>query len=139
VASDRRQQLEWLVRGRYPIGAAVSKSAITEIQQQGVGRNVMPLAFDTPLGARLSFTRTVALFNRAPHPNAAKVYLNWILSREGQQLYVQYLDEASRRLDVEGPRDRLPDPGVQYPGSVNKEAYNGYERRAIEIAREVLR
>ncbi len=30
---------------------------------------------------------TVALMNRAPHPNAAKVFINWFLSREGQKTY----------------------------------------------------
>ena len=27
---------------------------------------------------------TVTLMNRAPHPNAAKVFINWLLSRKGQ-------------------------------------------------------
>ena len=29
----------------------------------------------------------MALLNRAPHPNAAKVFINWYLSREGQELH----------------------------------------------------
>jgi hypothetical protein len=133
------QQIEWAIRGRYPIAISASNSVLPEIQREGVGLNVVPLAFRTPLGARLSMTRNIALFNRAPHPNAAKVLVNWILSREGQQLYAQHLDENSRRLDVNGPQDRMPDPRVQYPPSVNKEAYSAYEHRAMEIAREVLR
>ena len=28
--------------------------------------------------------KTMVLMNQAPHPNAAKVFLNWFLSREGQ-------------------------------------------------------
>ncbi len=27
---------------------------------------------------------TVSLMNKAPHPNAARVFINWFLSREGQ-------------------------------------------------------
>ena len=34
---------------------------------------------------------------------------------------------------------QMPDPNVQYPPSVNKEANVGAQRRAIEIAREVLK
>src|SRR5438552_15442142 len=30
---------------------------------------------------------SLALMNRAPHPNAAKVFINWLLSREGQALF----------------------------------------------------
>ena len=30
---------------------------------------------------------SLALFNKAPHPNAAKVYINWLLSKEGQTVF----------------------------------------------------
>ena len=40
----------------------------------------------------------------APHPNAAKVFINWLLSREGQSKLQQVLrdvqDAESRRLDI---------------------------------------
>jgi ABC-type Fe3+ transport system substrate-binding protein len=56
----------------------------------------------------------VALFNRAPHPNAAKVYLNWLLSREGQTTFARGVGYVSSRVDV--PTDhvlpwRIPEPG----------------------------
>jgi iron(III) transport system substrate-binding protein len=139
VTNDRRQQLEWAARGRNPIAIGASSSVLVELQQQNVARNLLPLAFDTPLGARVSLTRALALFNRAPHPNAARVLVNWLLSREGQRAYVQYFDEASRRLDVGSPTDRLPDPTVQYLTSINKEVSHHYEARAMEIAKELLR
>jgi iron(III) transport system substrate-binding protein len=84
-------------------------------------------------------SRSIVLINRAPHPHAAKVFINWVLSREAQQLAAQHLEENSRRLDVDGPADTKPDPGVQYPPSVTTEANAGYQHRAIEIARELLR
>ena len=42
----------------------------------------------------------VGLFNKAPHPSAAVIYLNWLLSKEGQAHYAEGGDTASRRLDV---------------------------------------
>ena len=53
----------------------------------------------------------VALMNRAPHPNAAKVFVNWLLSREGQsalQRIISTPGEAknSRRMDV--PKEHIP-------------------------------
>jgi ABC-type Fe3+ transport system substrate-binding protein len=49
------------------------------------------------------------LINRAPHPNAAKVLINWLLSREGQ-IAVQKLGDPSdppnsRRMDI--PKDEI--------------------------------
>ena len=41
----------------------------------------------------------VALMDKAPHPNAAIVYLNWLLSKEGQTEYAKS-GRNSRRLDV---------------------------------------
>ncbi|HEX9270812.1 MAG TPA: extracellular solute-binding protein [Candidatus Binatia bacterium] len=42
----------------------------------------------------------VALKN-PPHPNAAKLFMNWFLSREGQDVYSRALGQGTRRLDVD--------------------------------------
>lgn len=44
---------------------------------------------------------TVAIMRNAPHPNATKVYINWLLGKEGQDLYGRALTQGSRRLDVD--------------------------------------
>jgi ABC-type Fe3+ transport system substrate-binding protein len=43
----------------------------------------------------------VGIIKGAPHPNAAKVFFNWLLSREGQELYGKTTQQPTRRLDVE--------------------------------------
>jgi iron(III) transport system substrate-binding protein len=139
ATNDRRQQIEWAVRGRYPIGIAISNASLPEFHQQGVGLNIRPLAFDSPMGARLNMTRTIVIFEQPAHPNAAKVFLNWVLSREGQQRFVQHVDENSRRADVESIPESKPNPQVTYPPSINKEAQSSYQRRAMDVAREVIR
>ena len=42
----------------------------------------------------------VALKN-PPHPNAAKIFINWFLSREGQEVYSRALGQGTRRLNVD--------------------------------------
>ena len=85
----------------------------------------------------------LALFNKAPHPNAAKVYINWLLSKEGQTVFAarQRLRErafgrahrscgalasaaARRHQDLyegrpagEGQSDAVADRGVRQPMS----------------------
>jgi iron(III) transport system substrate-binding protein len=66
----------------------------------------------------------VSLITPAPHPNAARIFLNWFLSREGQSLYQEYsiksgqLNANSRRMDI--PKDvvrpeyRLREDGVYW-------------------------
>lgn len=38
---------------------------------------------------------------KPPHPNAAKVFVNYLLSREGQDMYSHAQGQATRRLDVD--------------------------------------
>ena len=44
---------------------------------------------------------TVAVMRNAPHQNAAKVYVNWLLSKEGQELYSRALTQGTRRFDID--------------------------------------
>jgi ABC-type uncharacterized transport system YnjBCD substrate-binding protein len=48
---------------------------------------------------------------QAPHPNAAKVFINWFLSREGQSAYQEIMNTGpeyaeSMREDI--PKDSIP-------------------------------
>ena len=58
----------------------------------------------------------IMLMNKAPHPNAAKLFLNWFLSREGQTAMVTaYPQRQSFREDV--PTDMIPPELVRQEGA----------------------
>ena len=60
---------------------------------------------------------TPGMFNGSPHPNATKVFVNWLLSKEGQTLMSKVRGSASRRTDVPTDfidPDRLIKPGLKY-------------------------
>jgi iron(III) transport system substrate-binding protein len=44
---------------------------------------------------------SLTIIKNAPHPNAAKVFVNWFLGKEGQDVYTRSMGEPTRRLDVE--------------------------------------
>ena len=48
---------------------------------------------------------SLMLVNKAPHPNAAKVYINWILSKEGQTQFSRVTGIPSLRNDI--PQDHI--------------------------------
>jgi ABC-type Fe3+ transport system substrate-binding protein len=48
---------------------------------------------------------TLAVVKNRPHPDATKLFINWFLSREGQETYQKALGEPTRRLDVEVPKE----------------------------------
>jgi iron(III) transport system substrate-binding protein len=136
-SSDRRQLVEWLVRGRYPIGIGVNDYFLAPFQEKGVGKNVR--VFDDPKTA-IYWTHgssAVGFFNRAPHPNAAKVYVNWLLSRSGQLEWVK-TQTNSRRVDVPpfDPKTALKaDPNVYH---VMAEYSLPELRRMQNLAKEII-
>ena len=110
VTSDIRQQAEWVIRGRYPIGIGVLPDQLLYLKERGLKFNVQRLR-EGSAGLSVGFGG-IQLMNRTPHPNAAKVYINWLLSQKGQSNVAQTLRMNSRRLDVQtsDPEARI-DPG----------------------------
>ena len=86
----------------------------------------------------------MALLNRAPHPNAAKVFINWYLSREGQELFQKLQITAhdpadSLRIDIGKnqipPADRRQD-GVKYIDLDEQKIFD--PTPAIQLIKEIL-
>jgi ABC-type Fe3+ transport system substrate-binding protein len=97
VTADYRQLTEWAVRGRYPIIIGSSLDFLAPFRAEGLGQNVVPLT--DPLTVS-SGNGALKLVNRAPHPNAAKLFVNWLLTRETQVRVTGLVRYNSRRLDV---------------------------------------
>jgi iron(III) transport system substrate-binding protein len=107
-AKNFRQITDWLAQGRYAICFGCKDS--TKAKNQG-----LPVEdFDTTRWKEgSSFSAgggSLSFLNQAPHPNAAKVFINWFLSRRGQ-IALQKLGDVddppnSRRIDI--PKDDVP-------------------------------
>ena len=95
---DRRQAVETLVRGGAPIGFGVHPLVMKDFKNQGLADNIKnPEVPGTVYGGG----DIVALFNRAPHPNAAKLFINWLLSKDGQIAWSTKNQINSARTDVQ--------------------------------------
>src|SRR4029434_3996480 len=52
---------------------------------------------------------TVSVFNRAPHLQAAKLFVNWLVSREGQHTFQNALaDDYSLSVREDLSKDHIP-------------------------------
>jgi iron(III) transport system substrate-binding protein len=107
---DARQGVNWLVTGKFPICIFCSKVETGLAKRQG-----LPVESFGPMREGQSLTASgggVGLVDKAPHPNAAKVFVNWLLSREGQltmqQEYVKAQVGASNSLRIDIPKDMVP-------------------------------
>jgi iron(III) transport system substrate-binding protein len=111
LTADLRQAVDWLAAGKFALSMPTQSSSTAKAKGQGLPVDEFaPHHFKE--GASLSGAfGQLALMNRAPHPNAAKVFVNWLLSRDGQiafQRLISIPGEAknSRRIDV--PKDHIP-------------------------------
>lgn len=106
---DFRQALDWLATGKFAICFACGSTE--QAKAQGLPVDAFGVLKE---GAGLvAQYGTIALMNNSPHPNAARVFINWFLSREGQLTLQRALAKApdssapdSFRMDI--PKDNVP-------------------------------
>ena len=120
--SDDRRILEtWLVGGRFPLYAVATGSE----ELIGLAKKGLPIK-QVFLPKQQGVIRAggsgccISAFANAPHPNAAKLFINWFLSKEGQTLthtLIPNLDRSSLRNDIP-PGEVVPEQrrasGVEY-------------------------
>jgi ABC-type Fe3+ transport system substrate-binding protein len=105
---DFRQGPDWLATGKFAICFFCD---VDVLKRQGLPVGTFgPEVFKEGGGLVQQFG-TVALVNRAPHPNAAKVFINWLLSRRGQialQKRTSTGESPADSLRTDIPREDVP-------------------------------
>ncbi len=140
VTNDNRQQNEWVVRGKYPIAIGFNINELRPFIQQGLGKNVVKLE-DKKIPVGIQFG-AIALMKDAPHPNAAKVYINWLLLQKTQARMSKTIGLNSSRTDVPVVDKTLAvDPAhlSNYDRfSTEENTYNGV-RRFLPVIKDALK
>jgi iron(III) transport system substrate-binding protein len=120
VSRDIRQMVDWLAQGKVALAALqnADRLDIWQAKQQGLPVDSFISGGFKEGGMVGSGGGNVMLVNRAPHPAAAKVFINWLLSREGQSVF-QTLEAGKNSLRIDIPKDDVPErsrilPGVKY-------------------------
>ncbi len=112
IIRDQRLQVDWLAKGKYHVLISPRPAPMMEFKRAGA-----PVAYGNPPieGTYLSSGSALGLLSQVPHPNAAKIFINWFLSREGQ---IGMIPEGmqSSRLDV--PTDDLDPSLVRQAGVI---------------------
>ncbi len=103
MTGDIRQAIDWLATGKFTL--CIPCRNVARGKHQGLPiEDFEP--YDLKEGISLSSAYgQVVLMNRAPHPNAAKGFINWLLSRDGQAAFQKVMSlpedpKDSRRIDV---------------------------------------
>lgn len=137
VARDLRLQMEWVARGRNAVGAGIDAKELASFLS--LGAPVAPVwpkegsVYNT-VGGNLALPKT------SPHPNATRVFANWLMTREGLTVFSKGFGHPSTRVDtpIEGiiHPALLPPPGLKiYPGG---EEYTKVMSEMTRVSKEVM-
>ncbi len=130
VLRDYLQELDGIAREKFLVAIGVTDIIAEERIKAGMSIAILDprkIKEGTDIG---SVAGALTMFNRAPHPNATKVYINWLLSKEGQTDYARLNGNISARLDV--PTDHAP-WRVPMPNAIKS-----YDRAAEDVKDDMV-
>jgi ABC-type Fe3+ transport system substrate-binding protein len=132
ILRDDRQGLDWVAQGKFLILLGPAETISEEMIRRGVPISLIPPQQLREGGDLSPGPASLVLINRAPHPNAARVYINWLLSKEGQMEYSKGIGLPSLRQDV--PTDHLVPWRRPVPGYIET-----YTEEALQAKEPLLR
>jgi iron(III) transport system substrate-binding protein len=121
LSRDDRQAMDWLAVDKFSICLFCGNVEAARTQGLPV-EDFKTTAWKETAAIYSGSNGAVALMNQAPHPHAAKLFINWLLSREGQTNFQKVMNTPdlvmeSMRVDI--PKDPIPlerrrEAGVNY-------------------------
>jgi iron(III) transport system substrate-binding protein len=121
ISNDERQLVDSVARGKYLLAIGPSGTLAFEFRNKGLPIELFGSAALREGGFVVASNGTVVVLKNTPHPNAAKLYLDYLLSREGQINWSKASGLTSLRLDV--ARDHIPEVLVPKEGVKYLEIY----------------
>lgn len=99
LGRDQRQLAESLAKGRVAVMIGLSYYSYLPFLKAGLPIKTLPTLKEGNYGTGGS--GNLAIIKAPAHPNSTKVFVNWLLGREGQEIVSRALGQATRRLDVD--------------------------------------
>jgi iron(III) transport system substrate-binding protein len=99
VGRDQRLLSENLAKGKSAIVIGITYYSFAPFLKAGLPVKPLPNPREGVYASGGS--GHLVIIKNPPHPNATKVFVNWLLSKEGQEAFTQAIGQATRRLDVD--------------------------------------
>jgi iron(III) transport system substrate-binding protein len=117
ISRDRRQVTDAVIHGTYPIAFSASSDELARLVKEGLPLKGIESLPDLQ-GSLSAGVGEVGMIVNAPHPNAAKLFVNWIASKEGLEVFSRARGDAVTRNDIDElsylAPEIVPRPGVDY-------------------------
>jgi ABC-type Fe3+ transport system substrate-binding protein len=122
--SDSRLIEDGLAGGKYAFTLFAIQQPLDKMERQGLPLKRVGLEFEGVDGVMTggSTSQIVEVYDKAPHPNASKLFVNWLLSKDGQMFIYDNLNNPpdphnSLRKDIPKAKvdpTTVPKDGVTY-------------------------
>lgn len=99
LGRDQRLLAENLAKGKIAIVIGLTQYSFLPFVKAGLPVKPVPPLKEGTYGTAGS--GNVAIIKDHPHPNATKIFVNWLLGKEGQEVFMKAMGQATRRLDVD--------------------------------------
>jgi ABC-type Fe3+ transport system substrate-binding protein len=99
LSRNLRQIAEALAKGKLAVTIGLGRAEYEPFISAGLPVKELPTPKEG-LPASSGYG-VLGIVKNPPHPNAMKVFVNWFLSKEGQEFYAKVMKQATRRLDVD--------------------------------------
>src|SRR5438093_7393337 len=98
ISQNLRQIADALAKGKLAFTVGLSHYSYEPFMKAGLP--VKPLPHIKEGSHANNGSGVITVVKNPPHPSAAKVFVSWFLSKEGQELYGKAMVQGTRRLDV---------------------------------------
>ncbi len=144
VGDESRQLADLIAAGGYSIGLFLDEPDVDQLIDDGFNVDQPPPPDELPPSTTHG-TAIIGIVDNAPNPAAARVFVNWLFSKEGAQIWQDLQFEPSVRIDLELKTDypdwllrRFPDPDVDYFDGESWEFTQEVRGPVRETIREIL-
>jgi iron(III) transport system substrate-binding protein len=138
---DRRQLIDGVARGSAPICLTCKLETAADLQKEGFK---LKEVFDLR-GMKNRVTSSpfvLSMANKASHPNAARIFVNWMATKEALEIYSRANGTATLRKDVDESflnPEIIPKPGAEYVEATDPEWIGEGRKEMANKMRDILK
>jgi ABC-type Fe3+ transport system substrate-binding protein len=147
VGRNLRQLAETVARGKSAVSIGLSYYSYLPFIKAGLA--VKPVSTIKEGYYAASGSGNIVVLKNSPHPNASKVFVNWLLSKDGQNAVTKALGQPTRRLDVEtrwtrefghtSAKEVLTPEKYDELENGSEDVVNKYRKPAMQLAEKLFR
>jgi len=122
------------VTGEYPIVLISSPNTVFRLNQKGAGLKIV-----FPPEGWPAVGWPVAILSRALHPNAAKLFIDFVHGESCQELFLNFAGDIMGRLGLKSKYPDYPKPIYELKGSINMDWRKVTQQERLDAREEFRR